>query len=83
MPLYCGDFSVACVLDFTFPFGDVYLGLKDQLGTSLLALAFLCQRELWTKHEVCVSWGGWALTMLVCALQSSEKGSDYVSSQKC
>lgn len=71
------------VLDSAFPFGDVYLGLKDHLGMSLLALAFLCQHELWTKHDVYVSWGGWALMMWIHALQSSEKGCDYISSLKC
>lgn len=74
---------MAFVLDSTFLFGDVYLGLKDQLGVSLLVLAFSCQHELWTKHQVCVRWGGWALTMLVCALQSLEKVCDYMASQNC
>ena len=59
--------------------------MKEHLGTSLLASASSCPCELRAKPEAggCELEMGWALTLLVCALQSPEKGWDYLSSQEC
>lgn len=67
LPDACVLWGFAYVLNSTFAFGHVYLGLKDQFDVSSGIGVFVPTSAVDKAHEVCEG-GGWTLGVLLSAL---------------